>query len=178
MLDLAVCSSRSRTKRTSARKRAGVSYTCRQRTDGHRALQASAERLRVGRWVLSAHHDHNMSDITRQGSPRIAMSSSISSSPSRPSPLSRPHWPYSTYTHRPASSSSSLSGSSVVAALGWDARNSGAGTPGFGRRSSHLPPSLAQDDNTRHWSFTVRARVALRVALCWHLTCRFRHSSG
>ncbi|KIP12799.1 hypothetical protein PHLGIDRAFT_113393 [Phlebiopsis gigantea 11061_1 CR5-6] len=103
-----------------------------------------------------------MTEIPRQGSPRIA-STGLALSPNRPSPLSgRPHWPYSTYSHahRPSSSSSSISGSSVTlpAMPVWDLRPSGStsvGTSspaGLVRRLSTGP--AAQDDNTRHWSFT------------------------
>lgn len=110
-----------------------------------------------------------MTDIPRQGSPRAG----LAVSPNRPSSLSRPHWPYSTHGSGyhlvrygyppPSSSSSSVSGSSSVAAgalPGWDPRasgGSGVGTPtpaGIVRRPSASP--AAQEDNTRHWSFTVR----------------------
>ncbi|TCD69884.1 hypothetical protein EIP91_005961 [Steccherinum ochraceum] len=98
-----------------------------------------------------------MADISRQSSPRIAP---ISASPSRPSPLSRPHWPYTTYSHRSSSSATSIHSTSSL--TGWDPRASTsspstltsqiAGTPG--RRHSGLSLAQAQEDNMRHWSFT------------------------
>lgn len=110
-----------------------------------------------------------MADISRQSSPRIA-STLISSSPSRPSPLSRPHWPYTTYTHRPSSSASSsnslnssINSTSSTGVQGWDYRSagSGAGTPspsGIVRRpsSASLQNGVAIiEDGMRHWSFAV-----------------------
>ncbi|PSS35432.1 hypothetical protein PHLCEN_2v1587 [Hermanssonia centrifuga] len=100
-----------------------------------------------------------MSDISRQSSPRITP---LSASPNRPSPLSRPHWPYTTYTHRPSSSAPSLNStaSSSSGSQAWDYRSS-AGTPspsGLVRRTSNLSMALNgvhdEGQNTRHWSFT------------------------
>ncbi|KAI0346826.1 hypothetical protein BDW22DRAFT_1351109 [Trametopsis cervina] len=104
-----------------------------------------------------------MSDIPRQSSPRTS-GVSISSSPSRPSPLSRPHWPNSTYTgtHRSSSSASSLTSLNSTAmspgGSGWEGR-SAAGTPspsGLTRKNSNLGTAsgaTVADENTRHWSF-------------------------
>ena len=118
--------------------------------------------------VLTALNTY-MSDIARQGSPRIVPSTSMASSPSRPSPLSRPHWPYASYSHahRPSSSSSSVSGSSATAQA-WEYRGSGAWTPstpssGLVRRPSALGLSTGvatgQEDSTRHWSYTVSNNI-------------------
>ncbi|KAI0089090.1 hypothetical protein BDY19DRAFT_993323 [Irpex rosettiformis] len=102
-----------------------------------------------------------MSDTSRQASPRLH-STSISASPSRPSPLSRPHWPYSTHSTRPPSTSSATSMASANASLmtlgsSWDYRSS-AGTPGpsgLTRKNSNLNSSNNMTDgNKRHWSFT------------------------
>jgi hypothetical protein len=129
-----------------------------------------------------------MAEIPRQGSPRISSSSSVSS-PSRPSHLSRPHWPYSTHSHahRPSSSSSSVFGSSVTA-LGWDSRagGSGAGTPsmpsGLMRRPFGLGSSAAgaagQEDSTRHWSFAVRSSLHVEHAADSYELIHCRRLSG
>ena len=117
-----------------------------------------------------------MAEIQRHSSPRMT-STSISSSPSRPSILSRPHWPYTTYTHRSSSSnslSSSVHSAPSTGGQGWDYRSGGSG-PGtplpsrlVRRPSSHSLSNavVAVDDSMRHWSFTVRhGSVAFLVLL-------------
>ena len=101
--------------------------------------------------------------ISRQTSPRVHP---MSASPSRPSPLSRPHWPYSTYTHR--SSSSSIhsphsSASSIPALLDTRGASSGSGSvtpsPSAVKRTPNITGSSGAPPydtmNTRHWNFNV-----------------------
>ncbi|KAM5535522.1 hypothetical protein V8D89_010859 [Ganoderma adspersum] len=94
---------------------------------------------------------------------------SISNSPGRPSPLSRPHWPWSTYTHRSSSSSASIHSSTSTSALNgqtWDSRTTTAasspntvllstGPGGVPSRimTSSSQGALMEDATTRQWSF-------------------------
>ncbi|TDL29223.1 hypothetical protein BD410DRAFT_709231 [Rickenella mellea] len=100
-----------------------------------------------------------MSDLNLHHSP------GPSSSP-RPSPLSRPHWPWTTYSHRTLSSSSSLSGLGQPSSS-WDpsaSTNSSATatwqTSSVLRHStipvvnSSISTHNIPEDSMRHWSFT------------------------
>ncbi|KZT24606.1 hypothetical protein NEOLEDRAFT_430590 [Neolentinus lepideus HHB14362 ss-1] len=96
-------------------------------------------------------------------SDHFRLSTSLSSSPGRPSPLSRPHFPWTTYTHRSSGSSVSLptigTSSPVVGPQNLsDPRSlSRLGTPlsaavaGSARQST---VASMQDDGMRHWNFT------------------------
>ncbi|KAH9938643.1 uncharacterized protein B0H18DRAFT_968149 [Fomitopsis serialis] len=103
-----------------------------------------------------------MSDHLRQSSVR-----GLPGSPGRPSPLSRPHWPWSTYTHRSASSSTSVfsSSGSNSGGQGWESSSSVStptvlvSTPAGGRRNSTLSglsyqAQMPEELSTRQWSFT------------------------
>ncbi|EIN10612.1 hypothetical protein PUNSTDRAFT_100257 [Punctularia strigosozonata HHB-11173 SS5] len=105
-----------------------------------------------------------MSENTRQ-----VGASPISSSPGRSYPLARPHWPWSTYTHRSSSSTPSIASSHGHARTStlsgsWEPRSlgsstmTGTSTPGgapqaFVRQDSVFNVA-AQDDAMRHWTFT------------------------
>ncbi|KZT74456.1 hypothetical protein DAEQUDRAFT_660076 [Daedalea quercina L-15889] len=101
-----------------------------------------------------------MSDHLRHSSAR-----GLPGSPGRPSPLSRPHWPWSTYTHRSSSSSTSvLSSSGSVTGQGWESRSSTStptvlvSTPASARRNSTLSgvsyqAQMPDELSTRQWSF-------------------------
>ncbi|KZT12724.1 uncharacterized protein LAESUDRAFT_808275 [Laetiporus sulphureus 93-53] len=105
-----------------------------------------------------------MSDQSRQ-SPRSPL---VMTSPSRPSPLSRPHWPWSTYTHRSSSSSSSVHSnpySSTPTPVSWESRNVVTNpspilvsTSGNGKRntgpSGSLHYTVLEESTTRQWSFS------------------------
>ncbi|KAI0832595.1 hypothetical protein BC628DRAFT_1347451 [Trametes gibbosa] len=97
---------------------------------------------------------------------------SLSNSPGRPSPLSRPHWPWSTYTHRSSGSSSvsnsfHSSSSSVHSSHTWDPRvatslstpSTVSATPVTVSAGTHrtggigFPGAMAEDMTTRQWNF-------------------------
>ncbi|PCH41190.1 hypothetical protein WOLCODRAFT_100015 [Wolfiporia cocos MD-104 SS10] len=107
-----------------------------------------------------------MSDNPRQPSSRAL--SVASSSPGRPSPLSRPHWPWSTYTHRPSSSASSVytPGGTSSGQQNWDSRSPAATSntillspPSVGKRGSTMTSatyhnSMMEEATIRQWSFS------------------------
>ncbi len=133
---------------------------------------------------------HAQRTLQRRTLPTMASMSSprpipvgISNSPGRPSPLSRPHWPWSTYTHRSSSSSASFhstSSSSIGGAQTWEARTStaasspstvllSAGPSGIANIrmssvSSHN--AMAEDTTTRQWSFHVSG-TSFSPSLMW-----------
>ncbi|KAH9850752.1 hypothetical protein C2E23DRAFT_834054 [Lenzites betulinus] len=97
---------------------------------------------------------------------------SLSNSPGRPSPLSRPHWPWSTYSHRSTGSSSvsnsfHSSSSSVHSSHTWDPRVSTSlstpstvsATSGTTSATAHrvagmgFPSTAVEDTTTRQWNF-------------------------
>ena len=118
-----------------------------------------------------------MSDHLKQSSVR-----GLPGSPGRPSPLSRPHWPWSTYTHRSSSSSASVfsSSGSTSGGQGWESRSSAStptvlvSTQAGGRRNSALAgvtyqPQMPEELSTRQWSFNVSHRSM--SACAYSYTC-------
>lgn len=105
-----------------------------------------------------------MSDPLRASSRAL----SVSGSPGRPSPLSRPHWPWSTYTHRSSPSSSYVytSSSSTPIPQIWDPRSSMSSpstvthsNPTVAKRGAGLTvmidhANLQEEASMRQWSFT------------------------
>jgi len=88
-----------------------------------------------------------------------------SPAPSAARVLSRPHWPWSTYSHRSSQSSLLTHSAGVNRPESWDQRPSSgssssnvmsSSTTAAARRTatSASTTSASQDDLTRHWSFT------------------------
>jgi hypothetical protein len=92
------------------------------------------------------------------------ISSPLSSSPGRSSSLSRPHFPWTTYTHR-SSTSSLASGHStpVLSQPSYESRTSNlpgvshaAWPPNSHSIGSNMALNAASEGTTRQWSFFVR----------------------
>ena len=121
-------------------------------------LHLSSSNAQTKRRLVRAMSDH-LKQSTARGLP---------GSPGRPSPLSRPHWPWSTYTHRSSSSSTSVfsSSGSTSGGQGWESRSTVptptvlVSTQAGGRRNSALSgltyqPQMPEELSTRQWSFNV-----------------------
>ena len=115
-------------------------------------------------------HAGPFSQADSMSSPRPGPQSIVSNSPGRPSPLSRPHWPWSTYSHRSSSSSVSFHSSSspVPSTNAWDSRAStatstplllsaGPSTASTRMASIQSHTAMADDVTTRQWNYNVSA---------------------
>jgi len=117
-------------------------------------------------------YDHLL--FLMSSSEHLRHSSPLSSSPGRPLHLSRPHWPWSTYSHRSSQSSVSAhsTGTASVAQVSWDPRSSSSASTAHSSTTMWLSSSsahrqslttnhagamvpLPSDETTRQWSFTV-----------------------
>jgi hypothetical protein len=77
------------------------------------------------------------------------------------SPLSRPHFPWTTYLHRPSSASPAPTGASA----NWDSASTASNTSQtYPRNPSAIVPQYNEETNMRQWTFT----VCLSLSLAYH----------
>ena len=112
-------------------------------------------KLRVNHTMSSSDH------LPHSGSPQS------SPAPLAGRGLSRPHWPWSTYSHRSSQGSLSALSTGTTRLESWDHQRPSSGSSSSNamwqststaarRAASGIPvASATQDDLTRHWSFTV-----------------------